>query len=76
MEKMIKELRNNYDYEISFTDLEEAKKYYMPNLFEFPEEKEYAEEIKNADSLEELARVLNRYTDIFDNGSSWFVKEF
>ena len=70
----MKELRNNFDTEIAFADLEEAKKYYMPDLEELPECAEYAQEIENTESLEELASVLNNHSDEF-NGISWFVKE-
>lgn len=28
-----------------------------------------------AENLEELADVLNKYTDMFDNGTEYFVKE-
>lgn len=92
----MKILKNNFDYEIEFDDLEKARKYYLPSesviedvqneeyyvgpstlSFESYVEGffEYYEEIKNASSLEELADVLNRYTDIYDNGSYYFVKE-
>ena len=72
----MKELRNNVDYEAVFENLEDAKRYYMPNLKEFPECKEYAEEIKDSKTLEELADVLNRYTDLYSDGRNHFVKEF
>lgn len=72
----MKELKNNVDYEAVFENLEEAKKYYMPNLGEFPECKEYAEEIEDSKTLEELADVLNKYTDVFSDGRNHFVKEF
>lgn len=75
MTTTIKELRNKYDTEIAFEDLEKAKKYFKPDLTEFPDESEYAEEIDNSETLEELAIVLNRYTDIFGNGSEFYVKE-
>lgn len=72
----MKELRNSIDYEARFTDLAEAKHYYAPDLAEFPEETEYAREISEAESLEELADVMNKYSDEFDNGSSYSVAEF
>lgn len=68
-------LVNNVDYEAVFADLDAAKKYYSPDLDEFPECKEYAEEIQGAEDLEELAQVLNRYTDIFSDGRYHEVKE-
>ena len=72
----MKELKNNVDYETVFKNLEEAKKYYMPDLKEFPECEEYSQDIKYCKSLEELAEVLNRYTDTFSDGRNHFVKEF
>lgn len=61
-------LKNNVDKDAVFTDLEEAKDWYMPNLEELPEQKEYAEEIEEADTFEELAKILNKYTDTFGDG--------
>ena len=72
----MKELRNNFDKEVAFDDLNKAKNYYMPNTEEFSEGKEYAQEIEEAETLEELADVLNKYTDIFSDGRNHFVKEF
>ena len=74
----MKELKNNFDKEISFKSLEEAKKYLKPNS-DFSELEGYAEytaEFEEAASLEELADVLNKYTDTFGNGSEWYVHEF
>ena len=71
----MKLLKNNFDDEVDFDDLEKAKYYYMPDLNEFPDEIEYAEEIKEAKSLEELAQVFNKYSDEFDNGSRCYVIE-
>lgn len=70
----MKYLKNSFDYEVQFTDLEEAKKYYMPNLNEFPDEKEYAAAINECNSLFDLASVLNEYTDMYGNGSTFSVK--
>ena len=72
---LIRELRNNFDKEVRFTDLDEAKKYFYPNLEEVPDE-ELADEIEGAESLDKLAEVLNKYTDRFGNGSKWYVEEF
>ena len=72
----MKELRNNVDYEAVFTDLQKAKDRYMPNLEEFPECVEYAKEIEDAGTLEELAEVLNKYTNIFSDGRYHAIKEF
>lgn len=68
----MKELRNRFDKDAQFDDLAKAKKYYMPNQ----EALEYAEEIANAETLEELADVLNRYSDIYGDGSEFYVYEF
>lgn len=72
----MKELRNNIDRELNFDNLEEAKRYYMPNLKEFPEQKEYAKKIEVSETLEELASALNSYTDVFSDGRRHFVKIF
>lgn len=72
----MKELRNGYDSEVTFTDLYEAKTYYMPDTEGFPECKDYTREIEEANSLEELADVLNKYTDLFGDGSGFKVVEF
>ena len=75
----MKELRTKRDFEIRFTDLEKAKAYYEPNLKEFPDDPmfvKYDQEIKNSQTLEELAKVLTKYSDIFGDGSEYFVKEF
>lgn len=72
----MKELRNNVDYDAVFTDLQKAKDWYMPDVEEFPECAEYAKEIKDAETLEELAKVLNKYTDLFGDGRHHVVKEF
>lgn len=69
----MEELRNNVDSEVTFKDLAEAKIFYTPNLNEFPECKEYAKEIKACESLEELADILNSYTDTFGNGAKYEV---
>lgn len=86
----MKELRNKFDKEAVFTDLEKAKNYYYPednkacereeytggNYEEYCKDyEEYKEEIMKAENLEELADVLNKYTDEFDNGTEYFVKE-
>ncbi len=82
------ELRNTLDTEISFQNLNEAKNYYNilsekePQREEYLGDdfdkyveswKEYRSELEQAGSLEELADVLNNYTDVFQNGSEWYV---
>lgn len=85
----MKILKNSFDKETTFTSLEAAKKYYLPEDAELSKEdyvgkdyqaddaawREYRGEIEEAESLEELAEVLNRYSDRFGNGSSWSVKD-
>lgn len=91
MVKTMKELKNNVDCDAKFCDLEEAKKYYMPQN-KLPCEKgdylgsdfnsycerfkEYKTELSEANSLEALAIVLNKYTDMFDSGAEYKVVEF
>lgn len=74
----MKELVNSFDKEVSFTNLEDAKKYYQPS--EFPEYlkqwDEYKNAIKSAETLEELADALNEWSNIFDNGAVYSVKEY
>lgn len=69
-------LKNNIDYEAHFTDLDKAKEYYMPDLSKFPEQEEYAKDIKSSESLYELAETLNRYSDVFGNGSEYSIKVY
>lgn len=86
----MKELRNSFDKEVAFESLEEAKKYYLPkenkpceiedylgeDYKKFCDDYEiYKQEITEAQTLEELAEVLTKWTDIFDNGSVFFVLE-
>ena len=87
----MKELRNNVDTEVVFTKLEDAKEWYLPkdNIPCTKEEylgddyegfcKEFAEykiEIKQAETLEELANALNKYTDTYQDGRENKVIEF
>ena len=79
----MKEVRNNVDKTIIFSDLGEMKKYYLPknnipcvkeeylgdDYEKFCEQySNYKKEIEKAETLEELTDVLNRYTDIFEDG--------
>ena len=79
---------NSVDKEVEFESLEEAKEYYYPEM-EMTEEdytgdnfaeclkawEEYKNGIKEAGSLQDLANVLNRYSNEFDNSSRWEVVE-
>lgn len=74
-------LKNLYSRD-EFDNLEDAKKYYLPEE-DFTEEdyigndfesdaaawREYRDAIKGANHMEELATILNKYTDIFGDGS-------
>lgn len=85
--KMIIIERSN-DKEAWFDDLEKAKEYMIPTE-ELSEEdylcddfenyaknfEEYKAELKGAESLEELADVWNKYTDTFNDGSKFEVRE-
>ena len=79
---------NSFDKEAEFESLEEAKEYYYPEMEMTEEEytgdnftehlkawEEYKKGIKVAESLQELAGVLNRYSNEFDNSSIWEVVE-
>lgn len=73
-------LKNSFDKDINFDNLEEAKEYYLISEEQLKElgngedEVERNKEIESAESLEELADVLNKYSDICDNGSQWNVE--
>lgn len=82
-------LINDFDNEINFENLEDAKKYYLPEN-EIPcileeylgddyesyciQYKQFKADISNANSLIELADILNTYSDIFLNGSEYTVR--
>lgn len=75
-------LKNSFDKDINFDNLEEAKNYYLTSEEQLKEldngedEVERNKEIESAESLEELADVLNKYSDICDNGSQWNVEVY
>lgn len=72
---MRKEIKNSFDKDINFDNLKEAKEYYLISEEQLKElgngedEIERNKEIESAENLEELADVLNKYSDICDNGS-------
>lgn len=92
-EKDVQTLKNSFDEEVEFTDLNEAKEYYMLDtemLEEFLNPAEYSgddfeeykqsvldreKEIRGAKTMEELADVLNKYSDLLDNGSEWYIED-
>ena len=75
----MKILKNGFDQEVWFDDLEMAKSYYAPveqlqeNEFLGDNFENYVKQYNEAKTFEELAIVLNKYTDMFDNGSEWRV---
>ena len=72
----MKELRNKSDYEECFTSVDKAKTYYriyspMDRL-----ENEFNKELETCDTLEEIATLLNKYTDTLGNGTEYEVVEY
>ena len=84
-------IKNNINYEIEFNNINKAKKFivrqkeyvannkdeYIGENYELYIEQyqNYMLEIVDADTMEELCDVLNKYTDTFGNGSQWYIKE-
>ena len=79
---------NNYDTEIKFDNLMQAKAYMITDYKPIEEDyigddfecykknyEEYINGLSSADNLDELARIWNAYTDMFANGSTYEVKE-
>jgi hypothetical protein len=86
-EMKYKILKNTFADETSFENLEEAKHYFTPKaeeikdaeesgLYDMDDYREYINGIKNAESLEELAEILNSRTDEYSNGTEWRVEEY
>lgn len=67
----LKILVNNVDTEMEFEELEKAKYYFTDSA----NSAEFNKEIEDAVDLDDLASVLNRYTDVEGNGSCFTVKE-
>ena len=84
-------LINNNNTEIVFyeNELQKAKEYYLPNSNILLKEnyignnyesfvkqyKDYIDAICTCNDIVELCDVLNRYTDLFNNGTNFKVKE-
>lgn len=84
-------LINNNNTEIVFyeNEIEKAKEYYLPNSNVLLKEnyigdnyesfvkqyKDYIDAICTCNDIVELCDVLNRYTDLFNNGTNFKVKE-
>ena len=87
----MKYLINNNNTEIVFyeNELQKAKEYYLPNSnillkenyignnYESYEKqyKDYIDAICTSNDIVELCDVLNRYTDLFNNGTEYIIKE-
>lgn len=71
----MKVLTRSNDYESRFDDVQKAKEHYSIDVKEFPELAEFEQDLTNAETLEEVAVVLNKWTDYFD-GAGYKVKEF
>ena len=87
----MKYLINNNNTEIVFyeNELQKAKEYYLPNSNILLKEnyignnyesyvkqyKEYIDAICTCNDIVELCDVLNRYTDLFSNGTEYIIKE-
>lgn len=87
----MKVLKSNNNNEVLFFDnqLDRAKQYFMPsnsmllkedfigeNYNSYVEQfKQYKSELTDCNDIDELAIVLNKYTDIFNTGDSYYIKE-
>ena len=87
----MKYLINNNNTEIVFYENEpqKAKEYFLPNNNILLKEdyignnyesyvkqyKEYVKQIDACNDIVELCNVLNRYTDLFNNGTEYIIKE-
>ena len=84
-------LINNNNTEIVFyeNELQKAKEYFLPNSNILLKEnyignnyesyvkqyKDYIDAISACNDIVELCNVLNRYTDLFSNGTEYIIKE-
>ena len=84
-------IKNNINDEIEFNNINKAKKFivrqkeyvannkdeYIGENYEsyIEQYQDYMLEIVDADTMEELCDVLNKYTDTFGNGAQWYIKE-
>ena len=72
----MKELRNKSDHGEWFTSVDKANAYFhfyepMDRL-----ENEFNKELETCDTLEEIARLLNKYTDTLGDGTEYEVIEY
>lgn len=84
-------LRNSKDHEIDFTNVDLAKRYYMFSKNDidditcgFDDDykndiceriKNYNGDLKSCESMDDIANILNLYTDELGNGSIFSVDE-
>ena len=87
----MKYLINNNNKEIVFyeSELQKAKEQFLPNSNILLKEnyignnyesyvkqyKDYIDAISTCNDIVELCDVLNRYTDLFNNGTEYIIKE-
>ncbi len=68
-------LTRSNDKEIEFNDVKDAIHYWSISCPEDEKEKEYNAELQNCETLDQVADVWNKYTDILFDGSPMMVKE-
>ena len=77
-------LMNSSDYEVGFTNVEEAKCYYSVDKNVLNDkynadteiEKKYNKELKDCKTLSDVANVYNYYSDIIFDDSRLFIKSY
>lgn len=74
----LEEAKGYFACDISVEARAEASEDFIGKDFEsyWQEYVQYAQDIDSAETLEQLCEVLNRETDRFDNGSSYYIHEF
>ncbi len=68
-------LTRSNDKELCFESVNEAIKYFTLKDPKDEKEKEFNTALKECDTLDQVADVWNRYTDLLFDGSSLLVKE-
>ena len=68
-------LTRSNDKEIEFDNVKNAIHYWTIPFPDDEKEKEYNAELQKCETLDQVADVWNRYTDILFDGSSLMVKE-
>lgn len=68
-------LTRSNDKELMFEDVKDAIKYFTLKEPEDEKEKEFNAALQECETLDQVADVWNRYTDLLFDGSSLLVKE-